>query len=175
MRQYLLLCVAFFALGGALRAQNFAPADTVFPYNVTLVSSDSTIITTSKTVFKTGQVTVLAFWLTTCFPCALELDAYTENYPYWKESTDFRLIAISTDFPMRFRQIDKRIKDKKYPFEVWWDQYRAFSQLLPGGLNGLPQVFIFDKKGKLAWHHKGFYTGLEQEMFDKVVELSQEK
>lgn len=175
MRKYLLLCIAAFLLHQtAAFAQYVAPADTTFPFNVTLVSPDSTVTTTSKTLLRKGEVTVLTFWLTTCYPCQIELDVYTRNYPVWKEQVDFRLIAISTDFPDRFRLIDKRIQEKKYPFEVWWDRYRGFSQVLPGQLNGLPQIFIFDKQGRLAWRHKGFYSGLEQEMMDQVVRLSQE-
>ncbi len=174
MYKYLLPCALAFALNGTLQAQNFAPADTVFPFNVTLVNADSTFSTTSKSLLRKGQVTVLAFWLTTCFPCQIELDVYAKKYPDWKQQADFRLVAVSTDFPMRFRQIGKRVKEKNYPFEVWWDQYRGFSQLLPGELNGLPQVFIFDKQGRLAWRHKGFQSGSEEEMFAKVLELVQD-
>lgn len=174
MCKYLLPCLVAYLLQSGLHAQNVAPADTLYPFNVTLVNTDSTFTTNSKSLLQPGQVTVLAFWLTTCFPCQIELDAYTRNYPDWKQQADFRLIAVSTDFPFRFRQINKRLQEKKYPFEVWWDRYRGFSQVLPGQLNGLPQVFIFDKKGRLAWHHKGYQPGNEEELFAKVLELSAE-
>jgi hypothetical protein len=42
---------------------------------------------------------------------------------------------------------------------------------MPGELNGLPQVFIFDKNGKLAYRHKGFRPGDEVELFEKIKEL----
>lgn len=168
---FLILAVAV-VCSARLSAQPIAAADTVFPYNVVLVSPDSTREISSKTLFQPGQVTVLAFWLTTCYPCRLELDAYTQHYADWQKQADFRLIAISTDFPGRFRQIGARLQEKQYPFEVWWDRYRGFSRVLPGELNGLPQVFIFDKNGRLAWQHKRYRPGDEQEMFAKVLELS---
>ena len=174
MYKYLLACTAALLLISPLRAQFVAPADTTFPFNITLVSPDSSQGISSQTLLRKGEVTVLAFWLTTCYPCQIELDVYTKKYPEWKQQADFRMLAVSTDFPERFRQVGKRAREKQYPFEVWWDRYRGFSQVLPGELNGLPQVFVFDKQGRLAWRHKGYYSGLEEEMFAQVLRLSKE-
>lgn len=172
VKKFLLALAATAAFSTPSDAQPVAAADTIFPYNVMLVSPDSSRTTASRDLFKPGQVTVLVFWLTTCHPCQVELDAYTANYADWQKQADFRLIAISTDFPFRFRQVGARLREKQYPFEVWWDRFRGFSRVLPGELNGLPQVFIFDKTGRLAWRHKGFWPGDEREMFAKVLELS---
>lgn len=158
---------------GFTQAQT-APADTVFPYRITLVSPDSSTEVSTRTLLPTGRVTVIAFWLTTCPPCRAELDVYARNYADWQQQAAFRLLAVSTDFPNRFRHIATRLRDENYPFEVWWDRHRGFSRVLPGALNGLPQVFIFDRHGRLAWHHKGFRPGDEAEMFARVLELQKD-
>ena len=148
--------------------------DSIFPYDIPMLNIDSTKEFNSKQVLalpKKKQPTVIAFWLTTCMPCHRELDTYTAKYAEWQKQANFRLYAISIDFPQRFRDIARIVNEKKFPFEVYWDRDRLFRNVMPGELNGLPQVFIFDKNGKLAWHHKGFRPGDEAEVFAKIQEL----
>ena len=113
---------------------------------------------------------MLAFWLTTCMPCQAEFAAYSKNFEAWQKEADFRLLAVSIDFPERFPKIGQLAKDKKWPFPVYWDSQRAFKAVLPGGLNGLPQVFLFDKNGQLVWQHKRYVPGDEAELFAKIKE-----
>ena len=61
MYKYLLACTAAFFLNAPLRAQFVAPADTTFPFNITLVSPDSSQVVSSKNLLRKGEVTVLAF------------------------------------------------------------------------------------------------------------------
>ncbi len=113
----------------------------------------------------------MAFWLTTCMPCLAEFSAYTQHFTEWKQQADFNLVGISIDFPERFQKIGPMAAERKWPFPVYWDRTRAFKSILPGGLNGMPQVFLFDKTGKLVWQHKGYSPGTEQELFDQIKGL----
>jgi len=153
-----------------VNAQEQAQPTAPFPFQVILTKPDSSELDSRK-VLSAGKPTVLAFWLTTCVPCMSELAAYTKNYEGWKQQADFNLLAISLDFPERFHKIAPMAKEKKWPFPVYWDRARAFKRLLPGGLNGVPQVFLFDKTGKLVWQHKGYSAGMEQELFAKIQAL----
>ena len=162
-----LLCIACLSPVFGQQEQPVEP----YPFHVTLTQTDSTEIASAK-VLTTGKPTVLAFWLTTCMPCMAEFKAYTQQYDEWKKEADFQLIGISLDFPQRFRQISTVAAAQKWPFPVYWDSTRAFKSLMPGGLNGVPQVFLFDKKGTLVWQHKGFYPGMEGEMFSRIKELN---
>ena len=173
---FTLLTGAAVAQKSIIYTQSNQKVDTVFPYNIPLLDIDSTVEMNSREVLaipKKGQKpTVIAFWLTTCMPCHRELATYTANYAEWQKKADFRLMAISIDFPHRFRKIAEIVREKQFPFEVYWDRDRLFRSVMPyGGLNGLPQVFIFDKDGKLAYHHKGFRPGDEQALFAKILEL----
>ncbi len=184
MKGLLLLFIAFtasFALPTksqaqiVYRQQPYA-LDTVYPFNIPLLDMDSAVTYNTKEVLAQPpegiqQPIVVAFWLTTCRPCHLELSTYAANYARWKEQANFRLLAISIDFPHRFRDIARIAQQYNFPFEVYWDVHRLFRSVMPGGLNGLPQVFIFDKKGALAYYHKGFLPGDEQELFKKILEL----
>lgn len=176
-------CFILLVLGvGPIFAQNklnrpVQAFDTLFPFSIPLVSVDSTKVLNSKKVMaipkkeKERKPTVLAFWLTTCIPCHVELATYTARYADWKKKANFNMFAISTDYPHHFRKIAKIVQEKQFPFEVYWDRDRLFRTLMPGGLNGLPQVFIFDKNGKLAYKHKGFSPGDELVLFQKIKEL----
>lgn len=142
------------------------------PLNVMLTTIDSTReISAQKIWGNADKPVVLAFWLTTCGPCKMELATYTRLYQQWKSSADFDLYAISTDFPQRFRQIANIVQANKYPFPVYWDGDRRFRDLLPGGLNGLPQIFLFDRQGKLVYHHRKFRPGDENELFARIQAL----
>ncbi|MDO8366737.1 MAG: redoxin domain-containing protein [Saprospiraceae bacterium] len=148
-----------------------------FPFNITLLNMDSTEVTNSSKVMaipkkeKDRKPTVIAFWLTTCIPCHIELASYSAHYAEWKKQADFNLYAISTDFSKNFRRIAGIAKEKQFPFEVYWDRDHLFRTVMPGELNGLPQVFIFDKNGNLAYKHKGFRPGDEAALFAKIKEL----
>lgn len=141
-----------------------------FPFQITLLTPDSTVTSTEKVLAK-GKVTVLAFWLSTCLPCQIELAAYTKKYAEWQQQADFQMFAISIDFPQRFPQMAKMAKTSGWPFPAYWDQVQAFKNILPGELNGLPQVFVFDKDGKLVWQHRRYITGDEDELFAQIKAL----
>lgn len=182
MKSYLV--AAFFSLFAATLfsqrvyyTQSKYSGDTLFPFAIPMLDIDSTKESNSKEVLaipkkeKDRSPTVIAFWLTTCMPCHRELATYTANYAEWKKQANFKLYAISIDFPHNFRKIAEIVRNKQFPFPVYWDRDRLFRNVMPGGLNGLPQVFIFDKNGQLAYKHKGFRLGDEQELFTKIKEL----
>ncbi len=164
---FTLLLLWAFAPGGF--AQTHPQPTMPFPFELSFLTADSTPIA-STAVFKTGKPTVLAFWLTTCPPCQIEFDSYARNLAGWQAETDFNFVAVSIDFPSNFRRIGKMVGEKKWPFPIYWDRTRSFKNILPGGLNGLPQVFLFDKDGLLVWQHKGYRPGDEAELLAKVKE-----
>lgn len=182
MKNY--LAAAFFLLSAcplfsqkAYYSQVKYTVDTLFPFNIPMLDIDSTKESNSKDVLaipkkeKERVPTVIAFWLTTCRPCHVELSTYTANYEEWKKQANFNMYAISIDFPHNFRRIATIVRGKQFPFNVYWDRDRLFRSVMPGELNGLPQVFIFDKNGKLAYRHKGYRPGDELELFAKIKEL----
>ena len=148
------------------------PADVGYPFNIKLFRpTDSTQLQSAEVLKKGEGPTVVAFWLTTCMPCHRELTAYTQAYESWKKQAKVNLVAISTDFPQRFQELSTIARQIGMPFDVYWDGDRRFRDVLPGGLNGLPQVFIFDKNGKLVWHHRRYRPGDEQAVLAQILAL----
>ena len=167
--RYLLFVGILLSFGQFISAQTPQPT-TVFPFQVGLFTPDSTA-TSSPKVLEKGKITVLAFWLSTCLPCQIELATYSKKYAEWKQQADFQLIAISIDYPQRFQQMARMAQSSGWAFPAYWDSIQAFRDILPGGLNGLPQVFLFDKNGQLVWQHKRYVTGDEQELLAKILEV----
>lgn len=141
-----------------------------FPFNMVLTRPDSTEINSDQ-VFVKGKPTVVAFWLSTCGPCQTELDAYKQHYAEWKKQVDFNLVVVSIDFPQRFRKVGEMADKAQWPFPIYWDRTRFFSGIMPGELNGLPQVFLFDQEGKLIWQHRKYWPGDELALFEQIKAL----
>lgn len=171
MRTLLLLVTTVWAFAQAQTQTLEVSSQPTMPFpfaGITFTAPDSTTTVTADKVLKTGKPTVLAFWLTTCGPCQMELAAYAKQYADWQKEMDFQLFAISTDFRKNFRRIAVRAQEGGWPFPVWWDADRVFMNYLPGGLNGLPQVFLFDQKGKLVWHHRRYAPGQEALLLEQL-------
>lgn len=147
--------------------------DSIFPFDIALFTMDSVETNSREVLQNEGKPMLLAFWLSTCVPCRYELDAYAQKYAAWQKEVPFKIVVISIDFPNRFAAAAKLSKEKQHPFPYYWDKNREFKEILPGGLNGLPQVFLYDGMGKLVWQHKRFWSGVEDEMFEAVKKASQ--
>lgn len=151
-----------------LHAQALQQPAAAFPFHISLTAPVDSSQHLSSEVLASEKPTVLAFWLTTCMPCMVELAAYAKEYGSWQQQAEFRLLAVSIDFPERFEKMRQVAAEKQWPFPVYWDGLRSFKDILPGGLNGLPQVFVFDRKGTLVYHHRRYATGDEGALFEAI-------
>jgi cytochrome c biogenesis protein CcmG, thiol:disulfide interchange protein DsbE len=176
MKKYCIIFALFFATNFVFSQSNYQVStarqktqiDTLFPFDLTLRRPDSSVILSSE-ILKKGKPTVLAFWLTTCYPCRIEFGEYQKNWENWNKEIDFNFVAVSTDFSKNFKQIG--VMAATFPWPTVWDFNREFCKFLPGGLNGLPQVFLFDADGKLVYQHRKFVPGDEFLLFAELKKL----
>ncbi|MBT8219697.1 MAG: TlpA family protein disulfide reductase [Bacteroidia bacterium] len=142
-----------------------------YPYDIELKRPDGSIVASSDVLdFKDGP-TVITFWLTTCYPCRLELKAIKEKFEGWQKEADFKFVAISTDFEKNYPSFVKMVNDSNWPWEAYNDFNRDFWEVMPGGLNGLPQVFVFDENGEIVYHKRKYKSGDEDILFEKIKSL----
>ncbi len=142
-----------------------------YPYSVELKTAERETISSAKVFSKGKRPVVLVFWMTTCVPCQYELRALNEKYEEWKKLADFDLYAISMDFPRREESVYRKIASANWPWETYYDYNRAFANVMPGGLNGLPQTFLIDKNGEVVFHQRKYRMGQEEDLFNKVIDL----
>lgn len=126
-----------------------AEIESAFPYDIDLKKSDGSIVNSADILKKDGRPTIVLFWLTTCYPCRMEMKAIKEKYAQWVDETDFRMVAISTDFSKNYDNFVKMVDENGWEWETYNDVNREFRSVMPGGLNGLPQTFVIDKDGEI--------------------------
>ena len=56
-----------------------------FPYDIDLKNADGQVVNSSKLFKKNKRATVLLFWMTTCGPCRMELNAISSKFETWKK------------------------------------------------------------------------------------------
>ena len=146
--------------------------DTIFPFDIPLLASrglSDTAFTRSDFMLEDGQLArpvVMLFWLTTCGPCKAEMEAIALRYADWKERFDFDFLPISIDFPGRRAGFHARASE--YPWTSYWDYDREFLSVMPGGLNGVPQLFVMDTRGKIVLHRRK-YRPDDVQMLEEVL------
>ena len=181
LRNILVLC---FSVSFGLAQQHYYKSkarpriqiDTLFPYDIQLTASgldEDTIATTSARVLGANlgeRPTVMIFWLTTCAPCRLELDEMAKRMENWQAQAEFAFIPISLDFERRRDQFHARAA--AYPWRSYLDEHREFPSVMPGGLNGVPQLFVFDSEGNQVFYRKKYRSGDLDALEKLLVELS---
>ena len=143
-----------------------------YPFDIPLRTADDQVVLSSEVLPQNGKPTILLFWLTTCFPCRMELQALEKEVPHWREEVDFNLVAISTDFAKNFPAFVQRVEDRKWSWPAYNDKDREFRKVMPGGLNGLPQTFVLNAKGEIVYHKRKYRPGDEKALFAAVREAA---
>lgn len=119
---------------------------------------------------KNGKITILSFWATWCTPCKKELDAFAEMYEDWQADYDVEVVAITIDTRRALAKVRPMVEMKGWPFEVLSDS----AGLLKDAMNfqTIPQTFILNQKGEIAYSHNGYVPGDEEEVEATIAELS---
>ena len=153
------------------RAQATA-VDSLYPFRIALIASrggaDTSALTSADLLSPhLGQrPVVLFFWMTTCGPCRGELADLEQRLPAWQAQYDFALVPVSLDFAPRRDAFHARAAD--YPWTSYFDVARAFPSVMPGGLNGVPQIFVYDASGQLIFHRRKYHPG-DLEALEEVL------
>ncbi|MBO4455164.1 MAG: TlpA family protein disulfide reductase [Bacteroidales bacterium] len=108
---------------------------------------------------------VISFWMTSCKPCLKELEALTDEIIDWDGPFPLRIIAVSID--------DSRSLQRAVAMSRTWEGITPLFDTnadLRRALNvsSVPQVFVYDKDGKLFNTHIGYRPGDELELLEQV-------
>ena len=142
-----------------------------FPYDIPIRTADNDTLNTADIFQKNDKPTLLLFWLTTCAPCRLEMKAISKKYDAWQAEKPFNMYAVSIDWPRNEEQFVSRVKENNWPFPAYLDFNREFWKIMPGRLNGLPQVFLLNKDGEIAHHKRKYRPGDEDQLFELLKGL----
>ncbi len=117
-----------------------------------------------------GKPYIINFWATWCAPCKKELDNISEKYSEWQKETGVKIIAISIDDTRTSSKVGTTVESKGWEFEVFLDENKDFARAMNVG--NPPFTFLVDGNGNIVYEHIGYSEGDEDELYEKVKELS---
>jgi peroxiredoxin len=112
---------------------------------------------------------ILSFWSTHCAPCLRELKAVNEVYQDWQDETGVELYAISVDDNSSVSKVKPMVNRFGWDYTVLLDTDGELKRAM--NVTDPPFLFIIHK-GKIVYKHTGYTTGSEEEVYDKLIELT---
>ena len=128
------------------------------------------IINTAK-FENNGNPIIISFWATWCKPCKQELENINDVYEEWVEDTSVKLIAISIDDARNSSKIKPLVMSKGWEYEIYQDSNREFAN--KRGVSPIPHTFLLNGKGEVVWEHVTYTDGDEDELYEKILEISE--
>lgn len=136
--------------------------------NVELTSLNGKTISITDALNEEG-VTVFSLWATWCVPCLKELDAINDVYEDWQDETNVKLVAVSIDDSRTVKRVKPLINGKNWDYQVLLDTNNDLKRAV-NAVN-VPYLFIV-KDNVIVYEHTGYNPGGENELFEKIKELS---
>lgn len=107
-----------------------------------------------------GKILIVDFWATWCGPCRKEFPHLNELVKKYSNDDEVKFVAISTDRDKE--KVAPFIEKYKYEIPIYFNNNVSEEF----GVQGIPSLFIIDKKGIIRYKKVGFTEGEE---FDKIM------
>lgn len=155
-----------------LASLTYLPAQTTLPNVAAKTLDGQTVNLLEAYGGNNGKITIFSFWATWCKPCQAELDAIADLYPEWQEAYPVELVAITIDDQRALAKVPPLVATKGWEYTILIgnenDMRNSFN------FSSIPQTFVVDKKGHIAYVHNGYAPGDEEELEEKIAELAAE-
>ncbi len=147
------------------------PVATANPFpSADLKTLDGSTVNTTD-FFKEGKITVISFWATWCSPCKRELDAIAEYYEEWEEDYNVQLLAVTIDDARSLAKIPATVETKGWDYTILADTNQDLMRAL--NFQTIPQTFLVDQNGNIAYTHNGYNSGDEFELEEEIMKLAE--
>lgn len=113
-----------------------------------------------------GKIIFLNFWTTWCPPCRAEMPSLNKLYQSFK--TDKDIVFIFADADGELAKSTVFLHERKYELPVYRVESQIPDQIFKGSL---PTTVIFDKQGRLSFHHEGIANYADQKFIDFLKKL----
>ncbi len=109
----------------------------------------------------------VTFWSTTCKYCIDEIDALGEALEDYEE-LPLRVVCVSVDDSRSLQRAKAMAASRGWDgFTVLYDTNRQLYRAL--NVVNIPQLFVYDKDGRLIHSHTGYSPGDELEILKKLL------
>ena len=113
---------------------------------------------------------IICYWSIACKPCIQELNAINEAIEDWQKEASFKVVAVSVDDARLKAAAKAKAAALGWEFTCVYDPNQALKRAMNVSLT--PHSFVVDKEGKIVLSHSGYTPGSEEELIDKVIEIS---
>ena len=117
-----------------------------------------------------GNPIIISFWATWCKPCKAELNTIAEEYDDWVDETGVKLIAISIDDARSSTRVEPYINAQGWEYMILLDPNGDYKRAM--NVNNVPHTFLVNGNGKIVWDHNNYSPGDEDELYEKLVNIS---
>ena len=117
-----------------------------------------------------GNPIIISFWATWCKPCKAELNTIAEEYDDWVDETGVKLIAISIDDARSSTRVEPYINAQGWEYMILLDPNGDYKRAM--NVNNVPHTFLVNSNGKIVWDHNNYSPGDEDELYEKLVNIS---
>lgn len=108
--------------------------------------------------------TIISFWATWCKPCLRELNAINAKLDEWKQETNVKLVAISTDDARTQLRVPAFVKSKNWNFDVYIDPNGELQRSM--NILSIPHTIILNASGEIIYQHSAYAIGDEKEYLE---------
>lgn len=104
---------------------------------------------------ETGKIIVVEFWATWCGPCKASIPHLSDMQTRLSDA-GVKIIGVTQEDPNNSLDTVKRFVEEQasgMAYTVAFDKGETYSAYMGGvGARGIPNAFVIDKEGKLAWY-----------------------
>jgi len=123
-----------------------------------------------STIENDGKPIIINFWATWCSPCKKELNNISEVYDDWIDETGVKILAVSIDDSRSSARVKPHVDAAGWDYEVLLDENSDLKRAM--NVTSPPFTFLVDGKGNIVYKHVGYSEGDEDELHEKLLELS---
>ena len=118
-----------------------------------------------------GKPMIISFWATWCHNCVLELKAMHENLDEWRDTADFKIVAVSIDDARSTSKAKTMASGNGWTedFTILLDKNQDLKRAM--NVNLIPHTFVVDGEGNIIYSHTSYTPGSEWELFEKIKGL----
>jgi cytochrome c biogenesis protein CcmG/thiol:disulfide interchange protein DsbE len=141
------------------------PARTLFPFDFTLPDMHGNTVRLAD--FR-GQVVLVNFWATWCYPCRTEMPSMQAVYQEYKQR-GFTILAISSDVHGS-DAVAPFVQESTLTFPVLLDPQNVVGTRLQ--VRGIPMSYLLDKQGRIVGMEigaKNWHSAKMRQLIDQLL------